>query len=47
MPVHYEMSAYEKVGYFVPIVLNDLKEDVYEDLELKHSINPFKFKYLF
>ena len=34
MPVHYEMSAYEKVGYFVPIVLNDLKEDVYEDLEL-------------
>ena len=33
MPVHYEMSAYEKVGYFVPIVLNDLKEDVYEDLE--------------
>ena len=33
MPVHYEMSAYEKVEYFVPIVLNDLKEDVYEDLE--------------
>ena len=37
MPVHYEMSAYEKVGYFVPIVLNDLKEDVYEDLELNEQ----------
>ena len=34
MPVHYEMSAYEKVEYFVPIVLNDIKDDVYEDLEL-------------
>ena len=37
MPVHYEMSAYEKVEYFVPIVLNDLKEDVYEDLELNEQ----------
>ena len=37
MPVHYEMSAYEKVEYFVPIVLNDLKEDVYEDLNLTNN----------
>ena len=34
MPISYEMSAYEKVEYFVPLVLDDLKEDVYEDLEL-------------
>lgn len=34
MGIHYEMSAYEKVEYFVPIVLNDIKDDVYEDLEL-------------
>ena len=34
MPLSYEMSAYEKVEYFVPLVLDDLKEDVYEDLEL-------------
>lgn len=34
MAISYEMSAYEKVEYFVPIVLNDLKGDVYEDLEL-------------
>lgn len=34
MSISYEMSAYEKVEYFVPLVLDDLKEDVYEDLEL-------------
>lgn len=34
MPISYEMSAYEKVEYFIPLVLDDLKEDVYEDLEL-------------
>lgn len=34
MPISYEMSAYEKVEYFVPLVLDDLIEDVYEDLEL-------------
>lgn len=34
MPISYEMSAYEKVEYFVPLVLDDLKEDVYEDLQL-------------
>lgn len=34
MPISYEMSAYEKVEYFVPLVLDDLKEDVYEDLKL-------------
>ena len=34
MPISYEMSAYEKVEYFVPLVLDDLKEDIYEDLEL-------------
>ena len=34
MPISYEMSAYEKVEYFVPLVLDDLKGDVYEDLEL-------------
>ena len=34
MPISYEMSAYEKVEYFVPLVLDDLKEDFYEDLEL-------------
>ena len=37
MPIHYEMSAYEKVEYFIPIILNDLKEDVYEDLELNEQ----------
>lgn len=35
MPISYEMSAYEKSRIlFVPLVLDDLKEDVYEDLEL-------------
>lgn len=34
LKIEFVMDPYEKVIYFVPLVLNDLENDVYEDLEL-------------
>lgn len=34
LTIDFEMDPYQKVMYFVPLILNDLKDDVYEDLTL-------------